>query len=170
MNVVLKRWNSLSELEAAQEILPCCGSQAWAAEMAARRSITGATALMVIADAVWLGLPKSAWEEAFASHPQIGEQKVQGEATERSLAWSKEEQRAVSHEETVRRALEEGNRRYQAKFGRTFIVRASGRSAEEILALLEQRLGYDAKVELHEAAEQQRQITQLRLKRWLEQE
>jgi 2-oxo-4-hydroxy-4-carboxy-5-ureidoimidazoline decarboxylase len=172
MNAVLKHWNCLSEVEAAEEILPCCGSYAWAAEMAARRPIASRAALEVIADAVWLGLPESAWKEAFASHRRMGQREAggaaTGRATEISLAWSKEEQSAVSPEESVHAALEEGNRRYEAKFGRTFLMRASGRSAEEILTLLEQRLGYDVKVELHETAEQQRQIMQLRLKRWLE--
>ena len=64
-------------------------------------------------------------------------------------------------------ALAEGNRRYEARFGRIFIVCASGKSAAEILGILESRMTNDPNTELHEAAEQQRQITQLRLRRWL---
>jgi 2-oxo-4-hydroxy-4-carboxy-5-ureidoimidazoline decarboxylase len=166
---VLARWNLLDPIAAAREILPCCGSEAWAAEMAARRPMADAELLFLIADAVWVGLPESAWQEAFASHPRIGQQKAQGEATPEALAWSRMEQSAaVSADDAVQRALAEGNRQYEERFGRIFIVCANGRTAAEILALLERRLGYEPGVELQEAAEQQRQIMQLRLHRWLE--
>jgi 2-oxo-4-hydroxy-4-carboxy-5-ureidoimidazoline decarboxylase len=167
MNAVLERWNSLDPTLAASEILPCCGSQAWAAEMTARRPIADEDHLSVTSDAVWLGLPEEAWQEAFDSHPRIGEQKAKA-ATEASLSWSASEQsKAMSPDEAAKLALAEGNKRYETKFGRIFIVCASGRSAAEILAILESRLNNDATTELHEAAEQQREITQLRLARWL---
>jgi 2-oxo-4-hydroxy-4-carboxy-5-ureidoimidazoline decarboxylase len=166
---VLARWNLLDPIAAAREILPCCGSEAWAAEMAARRPMADAELLFLIADAVWVGLPESAWQEAFASHPRIGQQKPQGDATPEALAWSRMEQSgAVSADDALQRALAEGNRQYEERFGRIFIVCANGRTAAEILALLERRLGYEPGVELQEAAEQQRQIMQLRLHRWLE--
>jgi 2-oxo-4-hydroxy-4-carboxy-5-ureidoimidazoline decarboxylase len=171
MNTVLERWNSLDPTLAAEEILPCCGSRAWASEMAARRPISDEDHLSVISDAVWLGLPETAWQEAFDSHPRIGEQKAKA-ATDTSLSWSASEQSAAmssgaTPDEEVKLALADGNRRYEEKFGRIFIVCASGKSAAEILALLEQRMQYAPAVELHEAAEQQRQITQLRLTRWV---
>jgi len=169
MNETLARWSSLEPIAAAREILPCCGSQAWAAEMAARRPIADEAALYLVSDAVWLGLPESAWQEAFESHPRIGQQKAAGEATARSLAWSGTEQSAaMSPDAVVKQALAEGNRLYEEKFGRIFIVCASGRSATEILAILEARMNNDGRTELREAAEQQRQITQLRLHKWLE--
>jgi 2-oxo-4-hydroxy-4-carboxy-5-ureidoimidazoline decarboxylase len=166
---VLARWNLLDPIAAAREILPRCGSEAWAAEMAARRPMADAETMFLIADAVWVGLPESAWQEAFASHPRIGQQKPQGDATPEALAWSRMEQSgAVSADDALQRALAEGNRQYEERFGRIFIVCANGRTAAEILALLERRLGYEPGVELQEAAEQQRQIMQLRLHRWLE--
>ncbi len=73
MNETLARWSSLEPIAAAREILPCCGSQAWAAEMAARRPIADEAALYLVSDAVWLGLSESAWQEAFESHPRIGQ-------------------------------------------------------------------------------------------------
>jgi len=167
MNPILERWNSLDPVLAAKEILPCCGSQAWAAEMAARRPIADEDHLSVTSDAVWLGLPQAAWQEAFDSHPRIGEHKAKA-ATDASLSWSATEQSAaMTPDEAAKLALAEGNRRYEEKFGRIFIVCASGKSSAEILALLEQRMHYAPAVELHEAAEQQRQITRLRLERWL---
>jgi 2-oxo-4-hydroxy-4-carboxy-5-ureidoimidazoline decarboxylase len=167
MNPVLARWNSIDPTLAAEEILPCCGSQAWAAELAARRPIADDDHLLISSDAVWVSLPEAAWQQAFDSHPRIGQQKAKA-ATEVSLTWSATEQSAaMSADDAAKLALAEGNRLYEERFGRIFIVCASGRSASEILALLKARMNNNAILELHEAAEQQRQITQLRLQRWL---
>jgi 2-oxo-4-hydroxy-4-carboxy-5-ureidoimidazoline decarboxylase len=167
MNPVLARWNSIDPTLAAEQILPCCGSRAWAAELAARRPIADEDHLLTSSDAVWVSLPEAAWREAFDSHPRIGQQKAKA-ATETSLTWSASEQSAaMSADDAAKLALAEGNKLYEEKFGRIFIVCASGRSASEILAILEERMKNDAVAELHEAAEQQRQITQLRLQRWL---
>jgi 2-oxo-4-hydroxy-4-carboxy-5-ureidoimidazoline decarboxylase len=119
--------------------------------------------------AVWRALPVQCWQEAFDSHPRIGEQKAQGHATDESLQSSATEQAvAVSADEATKVALKEANRRYEERFGRIFIICASGRSAGEILAALEARMKNGDAAELLEAVEQQRQITELRLKRWLE--
>ena len=116
---------------------------------------------------MWLGLPKEAWQEAFDSHPRIGEQEA-AKATGSSLSWSAREQsEASAADEAVKLALAEANRRYEAKFERIFIVCANGQSAEKILEVLEKRMLYAPEVELREAVEQQRRITQLRLERWL---
>ena len=88
--------------------------------------------------AAWRGLPEEAWQEAFDSHPRIGEHKAQRHATAESLESSKKEQAvAQSADEAAKVALREANRRYEEKFGRIFIICASGRSAGEILAALE---------------------------------
>jgi 2-oxo-4-hydroxy-4-carboxy-5-ureidoimidazoline decarboxylase len=169
MNLVLDRWNSLNQGAAAEVVLPCCGSRAWAAELAARRPIADEAALVAASTDVWRGLPVAAWQEAFDSHPRIGEQKPHGHATDESLKSSATEQAvALSADEAAKIALKDANRRYEARFGRIFIICASGRSTSEILAALEVRMKNDDATELREAAEQQRQITALRLKRWLE--
>jgi 2-oxo-4-hydroxy-4-carboxy-5-ureidoimidazoline decarboxylase len=171
MNKVLARWNSLDPAAAAREALPCCGSQAWAAALASRRPIVEEASLIDASISIWLALPEEAWQEAFDSHPRIGQSHAQSHATEESLRWSAQEQRtAVSKDETAILALEEANRRYEQKFGRIFIVCATGKTYGEILEILEARMKNDAATELREAAEQQRQITQLRLQRWLESE
>jgi 2-oxo-4-hydroxy-4-carboxy-5-ureidoimidazoline decarboxylase len=64
-------------------------------------------------------------------------------------------------------ALAEGNRTYEQRFNRIFIVCAAGKSAQAILDILQRRLGNDEKTELQESAEQQRQITNLRFKKWI---
>jgi 2-oxo-4-hydroxy-4-carboxy-5-ureidoimidazoline decarboxylase len=166
-NPVLARWNALDTETAAREILPCCGSHAWADAAAARRPFADVGPLFAASDEIWAALPEPAWREAFDSHPRIGQQHARA-ATAESLAWSSEEQRAaMSPDDAVKLALAEGNRQYEERFGRIFIVCASGRSAAEILAILNARMQNTAAAELLEAAEQQRQITQLRLRRWL---
>jgi 2-oxo-4-hydroxy-4-carboxy-5-ureidoimidazoline decarboxylase len=171
MNKVLSRWNSLDSAAAAREALPCCGSQAWAAALADRRPIADEASLIETSANIWQDLPEEAWQEAFNSHPRIGQRHAQSHATEESLRWSAHEQRtALSEDEAAKLALEEANRRYEQKFGRIFIVCATGKTSAEMLAILEARMKNDAASELREAAEQQRQITQLRLHRWLESE
>jgi len=168
MSDVLSRWNSLTPGKAAEEILPCCGSKAWAEEMARRRPIQDEAALLAACDEIWKNLSESAWMEAFQSHPRIGESDGPGSATAQSATWSKNEQQEVaSAEEGVKTALAYGNRAYELKFKRTFIVCATGKSGMEILDILRRRLRNDDKAELLEAAEEQRQIAHVRLRKWL---
>jgi 2-oxo-4-hydroxy-4-carboxy-5-ureidoimidazoline decarboxylase len=169
MNKVLARWNSLDADTAAREALPCCGSQAWAAALASRRPITDEPSLLETSRAIWHALPQEAWQEAFDTHPRIGQSHAQKHATAESLRWSAHEQSALSEDDETRLALAEGNRRYEEKFGRIFIVCASGKTAAEMLATFEARMKNDPATELRETAEQQRLITELRLHRWLEQ-
>ena len=166
-NASLAHWNSLDAASAAREILHCCGSRAWAEGLASLRPFADAQELVVVSDRVWAGLAEDDWKEAFDSHPRIGQQHARA-ATAESLAWSSEEQRAaMSGEDALKLALADGNRQYEKRFGRIFIVCAAGKSAAEILATLTARMNHTAADELLEAAEQQRQITQLRLRRWL---
>lgn len=170
MNKVLAHWNTLSAEAAAREALPCCGSRAWADELAARRPITDEASLIAASNAVWRALPEQAWQDAFDSHPRIGEQKPQAPAIAEALRWSAQEQSAASANERAKQALAEANRRYEQKFGRIFIVCANGKTSSEILTILKIRMNNDPAAELRESTEQQRQITELRLHRWLEQD
>ena len=168
MSDALDRWNRLPVTEAAAEILACCGSRAWAQAMASRRPIPSESALLAVADEIWRGVSEADWMEAFRSHPRIGESRAERPAGANSAAWSAQEQsRVAASEDAVKAALADGNREYEKRFGHIFIVCATGKSAEEILGILRRRLENDAATELREAAEQQRQITQIRLKRWL---
>jgi len=167
---VLARWNHLPAQEAASEILPCCGSQTWAARMAARRPVHTEAILLAAADEIWRNLNETDLTEAFHSHPRIGESGSGVPALAQSSAWSAQEQQNVSSaEDTLKRALAQGNREYENKFGRIFIVCATGKSGGEILEILRRRLQNDETTELREAAEEQRQIMRIRLKKWLEQ-
>lgn len=168
MNEVLAHWNEAAMDAAAAEILPCCGSTAWAREMARRRPFRDDATVVAASDDIWGGLNRSDWIEAFHSHPRIGESKAPSSSTPDSVAWAMQEQKKVAGAgDAVKIALVEGNREYEKKFGHIFIVCATGKSASEMLEILQRRMRNDAETELHEAAEQQRQITQIRLKKWL---
>jgi OHCU decarboxylase len=165
---VLALWNDLPLDKATEEILPCCGSKAWALAMANRRPVLSEAALLAACDEVWKNLSESDWLEAFRSHPRIGDSHSPASAPPRSASWSGEEQRQVGTSgEDIKAALAEGNRAYEQRFNRIFIVCATGKSASQILDILLRRLHNDKKTELYEAAGEQRQIAHLRLKKWL---
>ena len=169
MSTVLERWNQLPEQEAIEQALPCCGSVAWARELAARRPLRDETSLLAASDEIWTSLGAQDWVEAFSKHPRIGEHKAPAVASAQSASWSEQEQKNVtSAGEAIQQALAEANRAYEHRFGRVFIICATGKEASEILDILRRRLQNDDVTELREAAEEQRKITNLRLKRWLQ--
>ena len=180
MRGMLARWNLISFGEAAKEILPSCGSTAWAKGMAAQRPFSDEATLLAASDETWRNLARADWMEALQSHPRIGESgvgtsatgesQVASATTAQSLAWSAQEQHDVAGSgRTLTAELAQANREYERRFNHIFIVCATGKSAPEILAILRNRMRNDAESELHEAAEQQRLITQIRLKKWLSQ-
>ena len=169
MNQSLDRLNELSADDAAAEFLKCCGSGEWAKQMSGTRPFANADELSSKADEIWWSLDAEAWLEAFRAHPKIGEKKAAAAQSAEAEAWSAQEQseseRAAAE---TKAALAQGNREYEQRFGFIFIICASGKSAEEILAALHARLNNDADTELRIAAEEQRKITQLRLQKLLE--
>jgi 2-oxo-4-hydroxy-4-carboxy-5-ureidoimidazoline decarboxylase len=168
MSAALARWNILPQAAAVNEILPCCGSIAWADEMVALRPLPDEGTLLTASDEIWRGLTEADWLEAFRSHPRIGESRAPKTASHQSAFWSEQEQRSVAGaDDSIKLALAEGNREYERKFNRIFIVCASEKSSRQILEILRRRLENDDQIELREAAEEQRQITQIRLKKWL---
>jgi len=167
MSEVLTHWNQLPPEEAAGEILACCGSTAWARAVAARRPVTDEAVLVALSDQAWWSLGPSDWMEAFSRHPRIGERKAPQLASAQSATWSAQEQQAVAAAgDAVQLALAEGNREYERRFHRVFIVCATGKSAPEILEILRRRMQNDDATELRAAAEEQRKITNIRLKKW----
>jgi OHCU decarboxylase len=167
-STALARWNSLPPLGAAIEIFPCCGSNSWARQMAALRPIEDEDSLLAASDKIWRSLTEAHWMEAFAHHPRIGRSVAFSNAPARSAQWSSEEQQTVgAAADNLLAALAEGNRAYEQRFNRIFIVCAAGKSAQTILDILQRRLRNDEQTDLQESAEQQRQITTLRLKKWI---
>lgn len=160
--------NSLTADEAATELLKCCGSHRWAAEIVNSRPYPTLEALLTRADQVWWSLEPRDWLEAFRSHPKIGEQKAAGKVSAQSQQWSGQEQAGVANapHATVD-SLAELNRVYEQKFGFIFIICATGKTSGEILTALRERLQHEPEAELPIAAAEQSAITQLRLKKLL---
>jgi len=164
--VTLEEFNALPVAQAEEFLLDCCGSTRWASRISERRPFASLKILREAADSIWQDLESADWLEAFGRHPQIGEKAATG--SEASRRWAEGEQAcARTATETVKAKLARGNHAYREKFGYIFIVCAAGKSAEEMLALLEQRLQNDSAHELNIAAEQQRLITRLRLEKLL---
>ena len=139
-------------------------------------AVCGRTAMAEAADRIGSALEAADWLEAFAAHPKIGAGGAEagrqdGQDRQDGEDWSEQEQAgvALAADATLRR-LADANRDYEARFGYIFIVCATGKTAAEMLALLEHRLRHDAGDELAIAAEEQRKITRIRLMKLLEQE
>jgi len=168
MNPILEAWNSADADTAAATLSSCCAAHRWARAVAAQRPYSDEQALFAAADSVWATMQEPDWMEAFSAHPRIGDRQPV-HASAQSSAWSHQEQSSTNTAQARTLAeLAEGNARYEELFGFTYIVCATGKSAEDILEILRRRLMSDRQSELQEAAEQQRQIMQIRLRKWLQ--
>jgi OHCU decarboxylase len=176
----LERFLGASEEEARGGLLACCGSRRWAELVAGMRKdsahddrVEAAVmlgrprweALVEAGSRVWFGLGEADWLEAFACHPRIGERAPGADAFAAHSAGEQAE--ALGSLPAVAERLAEGNRAYEARFGFVYLVFASGRTAAELLGILERRLCNTRADELKEAALQQDRITRLRMERWL---
>jgi OHCU decarboxylase len=160
--------NALTGEAATAELLKCCGSTRWAQQMVAARPFRDLPALLKTAERLWWALDPPDWLEAFRSHPKIGEKKAERHVSADAHRWSDEEQAGTrGAPPEILAALAEANRAYEEKFGYIFIVCAAGKTSEEMLALLRQRLSNGADAELRIAAAEQSRITQLRLEKLL---
>ncbi|HEY0728460.1 MAG TPA: 2-oxo-4-hydroxy-4-carboxy-5-ureidoimidazoline decarboxylase [Pyrinomonadaceae bacterium] len=160
--------NELVPEEARKELLKCCGATRWAETVERERPYASLEQLLARSNDVWWSLDEADWLEAFRSHPKIGERKAANAVSAQSQQWSAQEQQGfqnATHEAVEK--LARLNVDYEKKFGFIFIVCATGKSTDEILALLEQRLPNNAAVELPIAAEEQAKITELRLRKLL---
>ncbi|HET7433227.1 MAG TPA: allantoicase [Thermoanaerobaculia bacterium] len=154
---VVKRLDTLVPAALARELMACCASTRWAARVADAAPFGSWDALLESADRIWSQLDPEDWQEAFAAHPRIGERKPVSR-------WSSEEQSGTNDaaNETMHE-LAVANQQYEEKFGHVFLICATGRNADEILANCLVRMQNDADTELRNAAEEQRKITHLRL-------
>ena len=162
----LRRLNSLSPELAQAELREVCGAPGWAEAVAAGRPFGDQDALTAAAEAAWDQLPRAAWVEGFAMHPRIGEgsRRTGGEAS----AWSREEQAGMAAAaEHARAAVAAAQREYERRFGWPYIVCATGRSAQEMLADCRARLANDPDGEFVVAAGEERRIGRLRLEKLL---
>ena len=150
--------------EARALLTRCCGAERWVTAMLAQRPFLTDHRLQAIAWEVWFGLSSDDWLEAFSHHPQIGDRAAIEARFAGTRDLSQKEQAAVdSASEEVIDALSLGNRAYFERFGYIFIVCATGKSATEMLALLEARLTNSPEEEIRIAAGEQAKITAIRL-------
>jgi 2-oxo-4-hydroxy-4-carboxy-5-ureidoimidazoline decarboxylase len=166
--VTLEELNRLPDDEARAALERCCGSRTWAWRMAAGRPYRNRAGLFAAAERVADKLKRADWLEAFAHHPRIGDHEALRHQFAATAAWAGEEQRgAAGAPGDTLEALTRGNQAYEEKFGYIFIVCASGKSADQMLELLNGRLANDPDTELVNASREQRAITRLRLEKLL---
>jgi 2-oxo-4-hydroxy-4-carboxy-5-ureidoimidazoline decarboxylase len=163
---IADRLNALQPDSLRSELTKCCAAGRWVEAMVVARPFADDKCLQGTAADIWWKLDRSDWLEAFAGHPRIGDVDSLRAKFTGTRDWASGEQSCVAgaSEATLSR-LAELNREYEARFGYIFIVYASGKSADEMLAILESRMANDPQTELQIAAAEQLKITQLRLQK-----
>jgi 2-oxo-4-hydroxy-4-carboxy-5-ureidoimidazoline decarboxylase len=144
----------------------CCGSTRWVERMLALRPFGTTGSMLSAARREWLTLGPEHWIEAFSHHPKIGDRESVRARFPTTHALSEREQAGISSaSDRTREALARGNAAYEQRFGYIFIICATGKSPDEMLHHLTARLQNDPATEVRIAAQEQAQITALRLKR-----
>mmetsp|Transcript_29076 Transcript_29076/g.41488 ORF Transcript_29076/g.41488 Transcript_29076/m.41488 type:complete len:170 (-) Transcript_29076:95-604(-) len=153
----------------AADLKRCCGSDRWVQKMNEMWPFEDFQSLVRAADQVWWSLSVDDWLQAFAAHPKIGDSEAVRKKEENSRgkpSWEGDEQKGAN-EATLDTKLElqHLNEVYHQKFGFVFLICATGKSADEMLCCLRQRVENDVATELNNAAEEQSKITKLRLQK-----
>jgi 2-oxo-4-hydroxy-4-carboxy-5-ureidoimidazoline decarboxylase len=161
--------NMLPKPQLRQELEKCCGSSAWVERVMNFFPIEDLVELLEDAEEQWYKCSPEDWKEAFSHHPKIGDINSLRKKFAATANWAMGEQSGTSTapEETIK-ALAKGNKEYEDKFGYIFIVCATGKSAEEMLAILQSRLPNEPEKEIEIAADEQNKITRLRLEKLLD--
>ena len=166
--LTLHELNTLSQPHLKDELTKCCGSSSWVKKMMTYFPADDLVELLEDAEKIWYECSQDDWKEAFTHHPNIGDVESITRKFTSTAAWATGEQSAVdTASPQVMEALAEGNRLYEEKFGYIFIVCATGKSAEEMLGLLQSRLRNTPEDEIQVAADEQNKITQLRIEKLL---
>jgi 2-oxo-4-hydroxy-4-carboxy-5-ureidoimidazoline decarboxylase len=157
-------------IEQKRELLQkCCGSKAWIDKMIAAPPLEDLVDLIETAEEKWWECSKKDWLEAFEHHPKIGDINSLKNKYANTVAWASNEQSGVDvASEEILHALAKGNDDYEQKFGYIFIVCATGKSAGEMLEMLQTRLPNNNEDEIKIAADEQLKITKLRLEKLFE--
>ena len=166
--MTLENLNQLGADAAKAELFKCCGSARWSDELTALRPFASKEILLRQSDRIWASLTESDSLEAFSHHPKIGDLKSLEKKFASTKEWAGKEQSGVDPaDQQTLLALAEGNQAYEKKFGYIFIVCASGKTAAEMLELLNKRMHNDPALELQNARAEQNKITHLRLEKLL---
>lgn len=168
--MTLTEFNIISKEEAFQQLEKCCVSKTWIHKMIAAMPFETEDALIKKAATIWYDECEIAdYKEAFTGHPKIGDITSLKKKFAATTEWAGNEQGKVkeANEETIE-ALAKANEAYLTKFGYIFIVSASGKSAEEMLAIVEERLHHSTSDEIYVASNEQHKITVIRLVKLLQ--
>lgn len=166
--MTLPELNELPVNQLKEALSTCCGSTVWVNEMASLFPLESRESLFEQAEMIWFALDEQDWREAFDHHPKIGDVNALREKFASTAAWAEGEQSGVSGASTsVLEMLAEGNELYEEKFGYIFIVCATGKSAEDMLEILEARLLNSPDEEIQIAMQEQHKITKIRLEKLL---
>lgn len=166
--MALAELNRLLPSEAYARFLQCCGSHRWATAMAEARPFETNEGLLQKARDLWFGLGPADWLEAFAAHPRIGDlNSLPASHADTATMASSEQAGAGMTDDRTLAALREGNAACERRFGYLYIVCATGKTADQMLANLRKRLTHTPDTELRVAATEQAAITRLRLEKLL---
>jgi 2-oxo-4-hydroxy-4-carboxy-5-ureidoimidazoline decarboxylase len=158
--------NKMNGEHALSELFKCCGSQHWAQKLTDCRPFSNIQDLIGSSDRIWMECDRKDALEAFSHHPKIGDLKSLEKKFATTREWASGEQAGLKTAAgKIIQELAAGNAAYESKFGYIFIVCATGKSAEEMLGLLQSRIGNDAETELKIAMIEQNKITHLRLEK-----
>ena len=161
----LQEFNSAPADRLRPMLAACCDVPRWVDGLLAKRPYGDLAALTAVADQSLRELDDDEVDRALQAHPRIGD-RPQGAGT--GAAWSRREQSGVGENPEVREALAEGNREYEQRFGRVFLICATGLSAEQMLTSLRRRLTHDDATEVAVVREELRKIALLRLAKVVE--
>jgi 2-oxo-4-hydroxy-4-carboxy-5-ureidoimidazoline decarboxylase len=166
--MTIESLNSLTISEANEQFELCCGAEFWIQKMNQNRPFQDEDEVYEKAESIWFSLSSEDWLEAFTHHPKIGNIDSLRKKFQNTKSISENEQSGVDNAtESTLKNLAESNQLYEEQFGFIFIVCATGKSADEMLALIKIRLNNNAETEMLNAAKEQNKITQLRLKKLL---
>ena len=166
--MTIEALNALTPSEANEQFELCCGASNWVEKMNQNRPFQDKNEVYQQAESIWFSLSSEDWLEAFTHHPKIGDIDSLRKKFHNTKSISKNEQSGVNDvEKSTLNNLAKSNQLYEDKFGFIFIVCATGKSADEMLALIKMRLNKNAETEMQNAAKEQNKITQLRLEKLL---
>lgn len=166
--MTLEEFNNQTKDKASADLFKCCGSTRWLDKLMKQFPFVSIEDLKISSDRTWFSCSEKDWLEAFSHHPKIGQNKVENEKFSSTKEWAEQEQSNVKNANKIVIAeLAEANKLYEKFFGFIFIVCATGKSAQEILEILNERLNNPPAKELHIAAGEQNKITHLRIDKLL---
>ncbi len=166
--MTLHELNILSKEQLKEELFKCCGSIAWVNKMHPYFPADDMVEILEDAEEQWWLCTEADWLEAFSHHPKIGDVENLKKKFASTAVWASGEQSATATaSQEILEALAKGNDDYEKKFGYIFIVCATGKTAEEMLQMLLERLPNSAAEEIKIAADEQSKITQLRIEKLL---